>query len=238
MNKIAERTGNIRGLIDKACSQANRDPQSVTLIAVSKTKPAESIVQAAEAGLTDIGENYVQEAIEKFDQLKNLGVTWHFIGPLQSNKTRQIAERFDWVQTVDRLKIARRLSEQRPDELPPLNVLIQINISDDPNKSGIPLAELPLLAQQIRALPRIQLRGLMAIPAVELSPEQQQQQFQLLKQAQLALQQQDPQCDTLSLGMSGDFAEAIAAGSTMVRVGSALFGQRDYSATGQQHQGQ
>lgn len=229
MNKIAEHARNIRALIDKACQQAGRDPQSVTLVAVSKTHPAQAIRDAAEAGLTDIGENYVQEAVDKYDQLKDLPVTWHFIGPLQSNKTRQIAERFDWVQTIDREKIARRLNEQRPENLHPLNVLIQINISDDPNKSGIPLTKLPELADLIRSLSRLKLRGLMAIPAVELNAEQQQQQFENLKQAQLTLQQQDPECDTLSLGMSGDFVEAIAAGSTMVRVGSGLFGQRHYS---------
>lgn len=229
MNKIAEHARNIRALIDKACQQAGRDPQSVTLVAVSKTHPAQAIRDAAEAGLTDIGENYVQEAVDKYDQLKDLPVTWHFIGPLQSNKTRQIAERFDWVQTIDREKIARRLNEQRPENLHPLNVLIQINISDDPNKSGIPLTKLPELADLIRSLSRLKLRGLMAIPAVELNAEQLQQQFENLKQAQLTLQQQDPECDTLSLGMSGDFVEAIAAGSTMVRVGSGLFGQRHYS---------
>ena len=229
MTTIAERARNIRALIDKACQQADRDPQSVTLVAVSKTHPSDAIRAAAEAGLTDVGENYVQEAVDKFDQLTELPLTWHFIGPLQSNKTRPIAERFDWVQTVDREKIAHRLSEQRPESLAPLNVLIQVNISEDPNKSGVSLAEVPALAEQIRSLPRLKLRGLMAIPAAELTPEQQRQQFQRLKEAQLILQQQDPECDTLSLGMSDDFVDAITAGSTMVRVGSAIFGQRDYS---------
>ncbi|TNG93982.1 YggS family pyridoxal phosphate-dependent enzyme [Pasteurellaceae bacterium USgator11] len=213
------------------CQQAGRTLGSVKLLAVSKTKPFSAIAEAVAAGQTAFGENYVQEGVEKIQyfQSQNIPLEWHFIGPLQSNKSRLVAEHFDWIETVDRLKIAERLSQQRPTALAPLNVLIQINISNESSKSGImPNALLPL-ATQIAALPNLRLRGLMAIPQDSDDPSVQQQAFsrmqQLFQQLQLALPEQ--QIDTLSLGMSGDMAMAIKCGSTQVRIGSAIFGARN-----------
>ncbi|KAE9527952.1 YggS family pyridoxal phosphate-dependent enzyme [Testudinibacter aquarius] len=212
------------------CQQADRTLGSVKLLAVSKTKPFSAIAEAVAAGQTAFGENYVQEGVEKIQyfQSQNIPLEWHFIGPLQSNKSRLVAEHFDWIETVDRLKIAERLSQQRPTALAPLNVLIQINISNESSKSGImPNALLPL-ATQIAALPNLRLRGLMAIAQDSDDPSVQQQAFsrmqQLFQQLRLALPEQ--QIDTLSLGMSGDMAMAIKCGSTQVRIGSAIFGAR------------
>lgn len=229
MINIAERASNIRARIDKACQLAGRASDEVTLIAVSKTQPVEALKQARDAGLIHLGENYVQEAVEKFDQLKDLDLCWHFIGPLQSNKTRLIAERFDWLHTLDRAKIAKRINDQRPENLPPMRVLIQVNISQDPNKSGVSLEEIAELAEYLQTLPHLELRGLMAIPAADLPEETLRQQFQQLKNSQTALHQQYPECDTLSIGMSDDFEIAIDCGATMIRVGSAIFGPRQYS---------
>lgn len=208
--------------------------QEVTLLAVSKTKPFADILKAYHAGQRQFGENYVQEGVEKIQlaQQQNLNdITWHLIGPLQSNKTRIVAEHFDWVQTIDRVKIAERLSQQRPDHLQPLQVLIQINISDENSKSGIVPQQMEELAQQIINLPKLQLRGLMAIPAPTEDINQQTAVFNQMKVLLQQLQQRFPQqkIDTLSMGMTDDMQTAIACGSTMVRIGTAIFGKRNYS---------
>ncbi|GJK51819.1 YggS family pyridoxal phosphate enzyme [Serratia marcescens] len=192
-----------------------------------------AIEEAIAAGQRAFGENYVQEGVDKirhFAESPQSGeLVWHFIGPLQSNKSRLVAEHFAWCHTVDRLRIAQRLSDQRPAGMPPLNVLIQINISDEQSKSGIALAELPALAEAIAALPNLTLRGLMAIPAPEADYQRQLAVFSRMNDAFLALRQRYPQADTLSMGMTDDMAAAIAAGSTLVRIGTAIFGARDYS---------
>jgi pyridoxal phosphate enzyme (YggS family) len=232
MNDIAHNLAQVRAKISAAAVACGRASEEVTLLAVSKTKPASAVAQAYEAGHRAFGENYVQEGVDKilhFQQQGVEGIQWHFIGPLQSNKSRLVAEHFDWCHTVDRLKIASRLSEQRPASLPPLNVLIQVNISDEQSKSGIALAELDALAAQVVELPGVQLRGLMAIPAPECDYEQQ---FAVARQMAVAfdaLKVRYPSVDTLSLGMSDDMEAAIAAGSTMVRIGTAIFGARDYT---------
>lgn len=197
------------------------------LIAVSKTRPAAAIRAAAGQGLVDFGENYLQESLQKIAELQDLGLCWHFIGPIQANKTRQIAEHFDWVHTVDRLKIAQRLSKQRPPELAPLQICIQLNLSNEDSKSGTKLEQLPELAQQVAELPQLELRGLMAIPRALEDSEAQRRQFGLLAAALTALQQQLPQLDTLSMGMSNDMEAAIAEGATLVRVGTDIFGPRE-----------
>ncbi|OOR99885.1 YggS family pyridoxal phosphate enzyme [Haemophilus paracuniculus] len=215
--------------IQQVSQRANRPQNAVKLLAVSKTKPVEAIEQAISAGQRVFGENYVQEGVEKiayFAERKDL--EWHFIGPLQSNKTRLVAENFDWIQTVDRLKIAQRLSEQRPAELPPLQVLIQINISDEESKSGIAPEEMLPLAKRISELPRLQLRGLMAIPKPESDPAQQKIALQQMQRLFQTLQANFDGIDTLSMGMSDDMQTAIECGSTMVRIGTAVFGARDY----------
>ncbi|MGX5915549.1 YggS family pyridoxal phosphate-dependent enzyme [Aliidiomarina sp. Khilg15.8] len=228
MMAIADSVHTVMNSIKSACEHAGREPDSVRLLAVSKTKPVSDIEAAYEAGLREFGENYVQEGVEKVDALHHLDdCVWHFVGPLQSNKTRPVAERFDWVQSIDRLKIARRLSEQRPSELPPLQVLIQVNIDDEESKSGIELSQLRKLAADINELANIELRGIMAIPAANADEAQQAQSFQALAEAFQQLQSDYPQVDTLSLGMSSDLELAIAHGSTMVRVGTSLFGKRD-----------
>lgn len=208
--------------------------QEVTLLAVSKTKPFADILTAYHAEQRQFGENYVQEGVEKIQlaQQQNLNdITWHLIGPLQSNKTRIVAEHFDWVQTIDRVKIAERLSQQRPDHLQPLQVLIQINISDENSKSGITPQQMEELAQQIINLPKLQLRGLMAIPAPTEDINQQTVVFNQMKVLLQQLQQRFPQqkIDTLSMGMTDDMQTAITCGSTMVRIGTAIFGKRNYS---------
>ncbi|MEW5182965.1 YggS family pyridoxal phosphate-dependent enzyme [Klebsiella aerogenes] len=232
MNDIAHNLAQVRDKISGAAARCGRAPEEVTLLAVSKTKPASAIEEAMAAGQRAFGENYVQEGVDKIHYFQQAGASalqWHFIGPLQSNKSRLVAEHFDWCHTVDRLKIASRLSEQRPADLPPLNVLIQINISDEQSKSGIPLAELDALAAGVAALPNLQLRGLMAIPAPESEYERQFAVAQQMAVAFAQLKTLYPSVDTLSLGMSDDMEAAIAAGSTMVRIGTAIFGARDYS---------
>ncbi len=217
--------------ITVAARRAARRAGSVTLIAVSKTFPAEAVLALASCGQRDFGESYVQEALAKIDAVRaaapDLPLVWHFIGPIQSNKTRQIAEHFDWVQSVERLKIAQRLSEQRPAQLPPLNVLLQVNISGEASKSGAAPDELPALARAVAALPRLRLRGLMAIPEPSDEPAQQRLPLAAMKRlfdAQRAAGFAD--WDTLSMGMSADLEAAIEQGATMVRVGTALFGER------------
>lgn len=232
MNDIAHNLAQVRDKISAAATRCGRASEEVTLLAVSKTKPASAIAEAVAAGQRAFGENYVQEGVDKIRYFREAGhadLQWHFIGPLQSNKSRLVAEHFDWCHTIDRLRIASRLSEQRPAELAPLNVLIQINISDENSKSGIKLAELDTLAAEVAALPGLTLRGLMAIPAPESSYERQFAVAQQMAVAFEALKARYSTIDTLSLGMSDDMEAAIAAGSTMVRIGTAIFGARDYS---------
>ena len=215
--------------IRQAASAAGRDPGSVTLLAVSKTFPAENVREAWQAGQQAFGENYVQEGIDKIAALADLPLHWHFIGPLQSNKTRPVAEHFEWVHTIERLKIAERLSAQRPAHLPPLQVCIQVNVSGEASKSGCEFAEVPALAEAIRQLPRLQLRGLMCIPESTEDLQQLRDQFAALRQCLQQLNQRGWQLDTLSMGMSADMETAIAEGATMVRVGTAIFGARSYA---------
>jgi len=214
-----------------AAAQAGRAPASVTVVAVSKTFAAEAVVALARCGQSHFGENYVQEALAKMADVRaaapELRLVWHFIGPIQSNKTKPIAENFDWVQSVDRLKIAQRLSEQRPPRLPPLNVLLQVNISGEASKSGVAPGELAELAKAVASLPRLRLRGLMAIPEPDGDPERQRRPLAAMRR--LFDEQRaagSAEWDTLSMGMSADLEAAIAEGSTMVRVGTALFGAR------------
>lgn len=212
--------------------QYQRDTGSVRLLAVSKTKPFEAIREAYQAGQRLFGENYVQEAVEKHSALADLvDIEWHFIGPIQSNKSRLIAQTMNWVHTIDREKIARRLSEQRPDDMPKLNVCIQVNISGEESKSGISLERLPEMVALVKSLPNLQLRGLMAIPAPQEDEAKQMAVYRPLSQAYLELASSDRMIDTLSIGMSGDLPAAIASGSTLVRVGTAIFGARDYTSS-------
>jgi len=235
MTSIQHNLQQLRQRIRAAATQCGRDPEEVTLLAVSKTKPASAVEEAIAAGQIAFGENYVQEGVEKIAALAaHPQVEWHFIGPLQSNKSRLVAEHFAWCHTVDRLKIAQRLNDQRPASLPPLNVLIQVNISDENSKSGIMLEDLPELAQQVATLPQLRLRGLMAIPAPESDYSRQLAVCQQMADAFRQLKQHYPDVDTLSLGMSDDMEAAIEAGSTMVRIGTAIFGARDYARNPQQ----
>ena len=220
-NNIAK----VRARIRQAEQKYQRPAQSVQLMAVSKTRPAAMIRQAA-AGVVDIGENYLQEALEKMPMLADLPLQWHFIGPIQSNKTRSIAEHFHWVHSIDRLKIAQRLSEQRPAHLPPLNLCLQVNISNEASKAGASAGQLPQLAAQVAALPGLKLRGLMAIPAATADQHSQRQAFAAVKQLFAQLQSTHPQLDTLSMGMSADLEMAIAEGATLLRIGTAIFGPR------------
>lgn len=227
MTSIADNLESVRRCIVEAATAAGRSPQAITLVAVSKTHPPEALREAYEAGQRHFGESYVQEALPKVDALRDLdGLIWHFIGPLQSNKTRAVAEQFDWVHSVDRLRIAERLSAQRPANRPPLQVCIQLNLNDETSKSGIPASELPALLDAVAALPGLRLRGLMCIPDPHQSPEALQSTFEHLRRLLLEQHPRHPGLDTLSMGMSEDLPQAIAAGSTMVRVGTAIFGQR------------
>jgi len=230
MTTIREQLTSVQDRIHVACLAAGRSDDSVTLLAVSKTFGADAIEAAFAAGQIQFGENYIQEAVQKITALRHLPLVWHCIGPIQSNKTRLVAEHFDWVHTVDRLKIAQRLSEQRPVELPPLQVCIQVNVDSGPTKSGVAPEEVLALAQAVSKLPRLQLRGLMCIPepAADFGAacsvfKRARGLFDALNSAGLTL-------DTLSMGMSADLEAAIASGSTMVRVGSAIFGARSYPA--------
>lgn len=200
--------------------------QPVTLCAVSKSQPAEAIRAAYAVGQTVFGENYLQEALSKQAQLQDCAIAWHFIGPIQSNKTQQIARQFDWIHSVDRFKIAQRLSDARPSELPPLNICLQVNISEEASKSGASGQELLELALQIKQLPHLRLRGLMAIPAPQQGFEAQRDQFRQVRALFQHLNTHDLQLDTLSIGMSGDYEAAIAEGATLVRIGTAIFGAR------------
>jgi PLP dependent protein len=216
----------VRSRIRSAAIAAGRDPESVTLVAVTKAKSAELVRLAATAGVTDFGENYLQEAEGKMDQLADLRLTWHFIGGIQSNKTRSIAERFDWVQSVDRFSVARRLSEQRPFHAPPLNVCIQVALVPEPTKGGVAPDELTELATAIAGLPKLVLRGLMCVPPPQPTAAAERAVFARLTAALTDLNAGGLKLDTLSMGMSGDFESAIAEGATLVRIGTALFGAR------------
>ena len=223
---------NLRALherITKAARAAGRDPSSVRLLAVSKAFPATVIAEAARAGQRAFGENYVQEALAKMEELVDSGdqpLEWHFIGPIQSNKTRAIAQAFDWVQSVDRLKIAERLAEQRPADLPLLNVLLQVNVSGEASKAGVAPDQLSQLAAAVAHLPRLRLRGLMAIPAPETDVERQRLAFARTNKLFRQLRAEGLKVDVLSMGMSDDLEAAIAEGATMVRIGTAIFGAR------------
>jgi pyridoxal phosphate enzyme (YggS family) len=225
MSTIADNIAQVSSRIHAAAVAAKRDEDSVQLLAVSKTKPAEAVREAYAAGIRDFGENYLQEALSKQLELADLPLIWHFIGPIQSNKTRAIAEHFAWVHSVDRLKIAQRLSEQRPADLPPLNICIQVNVSGEASKSGCTPDDLPALANAISELPRIKLRGLMAIPEPTEDRAAQDAAFAAVQSLQASL---NLPLDTLSMGMSHDLESAIAMGATWVRIGTALFGARDY----------
>lgn len=226
----AERLASVRDRIDEACARAGRPVGSVRLLAVSKTFAAEDVLALAGLGQRAFGENYLQEALDKMARCEALqpgaALEWHFIGPIQSNKTRPIAERFGWVHSVDREKIARRLSEQRPASMPPLEVCLQVNVSGEASKSGCAPQEAPALARTIAGLPGMRLRGVMAIPEPTDDPARQRAQFYALREVFDAVRGCGPDVDTLSMGMSEDLEAAIAEGSTMVRVGTALFGAR------------
>jgi len=224
---IVENLNAVRERIVTSCVACGRDPGVVTLLAVSKTRPAADLRAAYEAGQRDFGENYLQEALEKQGELADLAICWHFIGPLQSNKTRAVAESFQWLHTVDRLKIAGRLSEQRPSGMPPLNICLQVNIDREESKAGVAPDELPALAAAVAELPNLSLRGLMAIPAPRESEQHRPfaQLAQLLRQLRDQLPEQP--LDTLSMGMSGDMEAAIECGATIVRIGTDIFGRRD-----------
>src|SRR3984957_5789999 len=216
----------VRSRIRSAAMAAGRNPESVTLVAVTKAKSAELVRLAATAGVTDFGENYLQEAQVKMDQLADMKLTWHFIGGIQSNKTRTIAERFDWVQSVDRFSVARRLSEQRPFHAPPLNVCIQVALVPESTKGGVAPEALAELATAVAGLPRLKLRGLMCVPPPQPNAAAERAVFGALRAALDDLNAGGLQLDTLSMGMSGDFESAIAEGATLVRIGTALFGDR------------
>jgi pyridoxal phosphate enzyme (YggS family) len=229
MTNIQQRLEQVWEKIHAAEKKYHRPHGSVKLLAVSKAWPLENIIEAAGAGQRCFGENYVQESIAKIDSCTEQ-LEWHFIGHLQSNKSGEIATRFDWVHSVDRFKLAKRLSEQRPSQLVPLNICLQVNISAEPSKSGLHPDEVRKIAKQVIGLPRLKLRGLMAIPAPSVSFEEQRAAFRQVVALQQQLIEQGIALDTLSMGMSGDMEAAIAEGATIVRIGTAIFGQRDYSS--------
>jgi PLP dependent protein len=229
MTTISANLQAVLARIDAAARHYGRDPHDIALLAVSKTWPAACVRDAAAAGQRAFGENYVQEGVEKVAELRSLGLMWHFIGPLQSNKTRLVAEHFDWVHSIDRLKIAERLSEQRPALLAPLSVCLQVNVSGEATKSGVSLDEAPRLAQEIAQLPHLRLRGLMAVPAPTDDFAAQRRPFGRLRELYEQLRADGLPLDTLSMGMSHDLEAAVAEGATLVRVGSAIFGERNYA---------
>ena len=232
MNTVQDNLLNIKNEIAEIAKKCERDPNTIQLIAVSKTKPVEQVIEAINAGQLAFGENYVQEGVEKIQyfekNMPNNDLIWHFIGPLQSNKSKLVAEHFDWMHTIERLKIAQRLNDQRPKDMAKLNVLIQVNISQEASKSGVKPEEVADLVKQIVTLPNLNLRGLMAIPEIENDYDKQLNVFTKMQQLLQSLQKDYPFMDTLSMGMSGDMQAAIVAGSTMVRIGTAIFGARQY----------
>ena len=223
---VTENLRKIRDLLHFAAIDASRDPADVRLLAVSKKQPLEKIREAYAAGQREFGENFVQEGVEKIAAMDEDDITWHFIGHLQSNKTRVVAENFDWVHTIDKLKTARRLSEQRPDDLPPLNVCLQVNVDDEESKYGVTPEALPELAAACAKLPNIRLRGLMCLPAIRDEPDAQRIPFAALRDLAEKLRTDGVDTDTLSMGMTADFRAAILEGATIVRIGTALFGER------------
>ena len=230
MPKIENNIADVSKRIDQSAADCGRDPGEILLLAVSKTRPVEDIRQAMGAGQTHFAENYLQEALDKIAQLEGENLCWHFIGPLQSNKTRNAAEHFSWIHSVDRLKIAQRLNDQRPESLGPLNICLQVNIDNEPSKSGFVAEALLPVALQIAALPNLRLRGLMAIPRGSNNFQEQQTAFHKLSQLRQQINQSldnSEKLDTLSMGMSGDLEAAISQGSTMVRVGTDIFGKRE-----------
>ena len=224
---VTENLRKIRDLLAESAVEAGRRPEDVHLLAVSKKQPLEKIIAAADAGQRDFGENIVQEGIEKVTKLAERRLCWHFIGHLQSNKTRSVAEHFDWVHSVDRLKTAKRLSEQRPESLADLNVCIQVNIDDEASKAGVPPAKAGELARAVAALPGLKLRGLMCLPAIRDTFEEQRAPFARTRELAESLVRDGIAIDTLSMGMSDDFRAAIMEGATIVRIGTAVFGPRD-----------
>ncbi|WP_294610107.1 YggS family pyridoxal phosphate-dependent enzyme [uncultured Gilliamella sp.] len=232
MNNVHDNLLVIKNKIQKIALECERDPNTIELIAVSKTKPVTQITEAINAGQFSFGENYVQEGVEKIHYFKQMmpdtPLIWHFIGPLQSNKSKLVAENFDWMHTIDRFKIAQRLNDQRPADKAKLNILIQVNISQESSKSGVAAQEVPDLVKQIITLPNLNLRGLMAIPEIDNNFDNQLYVFNKMQQLLQSLQTNYPFMDTLSMGMTGDMQAAIVAGSTMVRIGTAIFGARQY----------
>ena|SRR5581483_1434758 len=224
---LPDRVQEVRERVATAVASAGRSVDSVTLLAVGKGQPAATLRAAAALGLTQFGESYVQEGLAKMAQLRDLPLTWHFIGRLQANKTRPVAESFSWVHGVERLKIAQRLSEQRPYHAPPLNVCLQVNIAGEQSKGGAGPDELPELAAAVAELPRLRLRGLMCLPPEETDPARQRHWFAALRALRDSLNQGGAALDTLSMGMSGDFESAILEGATLIRIGTALFGPRN-----------
>jgi PLP dependent protein len=233
MSTIPDNLQAVRRSIAASAQNMSRNPHEIMLLAVSKTFGPEAVIEAAQAGQQAFGENYLQEALEKMQAVQkaapHLKLEWHYIGPIQSNKTRAIAEHFDWVHSVDREKIAQRLSEQRPGHLPPLNICLQVNISGEASKNGVAPDDVLNLAQAVAALPRLQLRGLMAIPEPAETLAQQRIPFATLRECLNRLRGHGFALDTLSMGMSADMEAAIAEGATIVRIGTAIFGQRDYA---------
>ena len=234
MTSVIDNLAQVHSRIAAACHSAGRSVDSVTLLAVSKTQPADAVRAAHAAGQRSFGENYVQEALDKIAALADLRrqIAWHLIGPLQSNKTRPVAAAFDWVQSVDRLKIAQRLSEQRPADLPPLQICLQVNISGEASKSGLLAQEVPAVALAVAALPRLRLRGLMAIPEPEADLVAQRAPHRGLRELLASLNAGGLALDTLSMGMSADLEAAVAEGATLLRVGTAIFGRRGPPAVG------
>ena len=226
MQNIEKNLADIRARIEAAATRAGRDPATISLLAVSKKKPHDDIRFAHGLGQTAFGENYLQEALEKMQLLADLNIEWHFIGAIQSNKTRSIAEAFDWVHCIDRLKIARRLSEQRPPDMPPINACIQVNLDQESSKAGVAIDEVAELAAGMRDLPGLRLRGLMTIPAPRTDFDEQRRAFARIAAALEPMQQLGIDCDTLSMGMTQDMEAAIAEGSTLLRIGTAIFGER------------
>ncbi len=226
MQNTEKNLDRVQRQIEQAAIDCGREPSEVSLLAVSKRKPVKDIRAAYACGQRDFGENYLQEAQEKIAELADLDIHWHFIGAIQSNKTRPLASNFDWVHCIDRYKIAHRLSEQRPATLPALNLCIQVNIDAETGKSGIPLEKVTELAQKIAPLPNLRLRGLMAIPAPRDDIDSQRVPFALMADMLRQLNQLGLDCDTLSMGMSHDMSAAIAEGATLVRIGTAIFGER------------
>src|SRR5574343_746879 len=229
MSAIADNLQAVQARITKAAAAAGRSPESVRLLAVSKTWPLASVIEAADAGQRAFGENYVQEGIDKIAAISGRNLEWHFIGPLQSNKSKAVAEAFDWVHSIDRLKIAERLAAQRPAHLPPLQICIQVNVSGEASKSGCAPADTLALCQAVAALPGLRLRGLMAIPEPTDDLTAQRAPFRQLRELQAAVCAAGIPLDTLSMGMSHDLEAAVAEGATIVRIGTAIFGERNYA---------